>query len=185
MDQSNVLLILAALAAVVLLAWAMSRRKRSERLRRRFGPEYERVADDEGSVSRAERELDRRARRAENFSIRPLKPDRRRMYRQKWFAQQARFVDQPKAAIDDADHLVEEVMEERGYPVAEFEQRAADISVDHPEVVEKYRAAHEIAVRERRGQASTEDLRQAMIYYRDLFIELLEDPGPGGRRATT
>ena len=95
-----------------------------------------------------------------------------------WTDQQARFVDEPKAAVVEADRLVEEVMKERGYPVGEFDQRAADISVDHPKVVQNYRAAHEITLREQRGQASTDDLRNAMIYYRDLFRELLEEPGP-------
>jgi hypothetical protein len=101
-------------------------------------------------------------------------------FAQKWNEQQARFVDEPKAAVVEADHLVEEVMKERGYPVGEFEQRAADISVDHPRLVENYRAAHEITLREQRGQASTEDLRAAMIYFRDLFRELLDEPAPLG-----
>jgi len=95
-----------------------------------------------------------------------------------WSDQQARFVDEPKAAVVEADRLVEEVMKERGYPVGEFDQRAADISVDHPHVVQNYRAAHEITLREQRGQATTDDLRNAMIYYRDLFRELLEEPQP-------
>jgi hypothetical protein len=101
-------------------------------------------------------------------------------YAQRWNEQQARFVDEPKASVDEADQLVVEVMKERGYPVGDFDQRVADISVAHPRMVEHYRAAHEIALREERGQASTEDLRTAMIYYRDLFRELLDEPGPLG-----
>ena len=114
------------------------------------------------------------------LSIRPLPRDVSARYALKWNEQQARFVDEPKAAVVGADHLVEEVMKERGYPVGEFEQQAADVSVDHPRVVENYRAAHEIALRDQRGQATTEDLRSAMIYYRDLFRELLDESEPMG-----
>ena len=180
MDQSNTVLIaVVVLLAVAVIGWVVSRRQRTDHLRRHFGPEYERLAEERGT-SKAERELADRARRVEKLSIRPLNPERRRMFSKRWEDQQARFVEQPKEAIDEADHLVEEVMKERGYPVGDFDQKAADISVDHPHVVDKYREAHAIALRERRGEASTEDLRQAMIYFRDLFMDLLEDPMPRG-----
>jgi hypothetical protein len=161
------------------------RRQHTAHLRRHYGPEYDRLVDEKGRRSRAEAELDERSKRVERLTIRPLSPDRRDRYNERWKQQQARFVDEPKAAIEDADHLVEEVMTERGYPVGEFEQRVADISVDHPRVVQNYRAAHDIAMRERTGQATTEDLRRAMLYYRDLFMDLLEDSSvnPGMRGA--
>ena len=176
MDQTTAVVIVVALVVFAVITVFVLRQKRTTELRRQFGPEYDRLVQEKGSAGRAEAELSSRTKRVERLSIQPLPPDRRRRYAERWKEQQARFVDEPKAAIDDADHLVEEVMKERGYPVGAFDQKVADISVDHPRVVERYRAAHEIAERERRGQASTEDLRQAMIYYRDLFVELLEEP---------
>ena len=176
MDQSMVLMLV--IGAVVLLAviWMVTRQRHTRDLRTQYGPEYDRTVREIGSSRRAETELDRRARRVKHYDLRSLPRDVVSRYAQRWNAQQARFVDEPKAAVAEADHLVEEVMRERGYPMAEFEQRAADISVDHPRVVENYRTAHEIAMRERQGQANTEDLRHAMICYRELFRELLEDP---------
>ncbi len=180
MDPRTAWWILAAVVVVAIIVWVALRERRTESLRRRFGPEYERTVRERGSAARAEAELSSRAQRVDHLAIRPLPPEHQRDYVERWRQQQARFVDEPREAIDQADHLVEDVMRERGYPVAEFDQRVADISVDHPRVVENYRAAHDIATRERRGQASTEDLRRAMVYYRDLFMELLEDPGPRG-----
>ena len=121
------------------------------------------------------------AQRRDQFEIRDLEPAARDRYAERWRAAQRRFVDQPGPAVGEADALVMEVMRDRGYPVAdEFDQRAADISVDHPEVVEHYRAAHGISGRATAGEASTEDLRQAMVHFRELFVELLgEDDGPG------
>ena len=169
--------------AVVLLVmfgivWTVFQRRRSQALRERFGPEYERMLGEHGSRRKAEHELHERKRRVEHLSLRPLPADLRSRYVEAWSREQARFVDEPKQAVSEADHLVEEVMRERGYPVGEFDQQVADVSVDHPRVVENYRAAHEIAQRHERGLASTEDLRKAMVYYRDLFRELLEDPQP-------
>lgn len=175
MNLSTAMVLVVGLVVVAAIAWMMLRRRHSRELRAHFGPEYDRLVEQRGKPSRAEAELDRRARRMARLSIRPLGRDAITRYAQEWNAQQTRFVDEPKAAVVEADHLVEEVMRERGYPVGEFEQRAADISVDHPQLVENYRAAHEIAVREHRGQANTEDLRNAMIHYRELFRELLED----------
>ena len=181
MSQTTAILLILGLVVVLAIAWMISRRRHSKELRAHFGPEYDRLVHEKGTPKSAEAELDQRAKRVKKLLIKPLPKDESVRYAQLWEAQQARFVDEPKAAVVEADHLVEEVMKERGYPVGEFEQRAADISVDHPQVVEKYRAAHDIAVREQRDQASTEDLRNAMIYYRDLFRVLLEDePRPAG-----
>jgi hypothetical protein len=167
--------VLVALVIVALVAWMFYREKRSRELHRRFGPEYDRMVGERGSRGQAEAELDRRAKRVDRLSIRPLAADKRSRYSAMWNEQQARFVDEPETAVNEADRLVEEVMKERGYPVGDFEQRAADVSVDHPQVVENYRAAHGIVERQRRGEASTEELRRAMVYFRDLFRELLED----------
>jgi hypothetical protein len=165
-------------AVVALAVWALMRRNRSERLARRFGPEYERVVNRVGDKTKAEAELDARARRREALRIVPLPADERERFARDWASAQARFVDDPTAAIAEADRLVEEVMNRRGYPMAEFEQRAADISVDHPRTVETYRAAHALAIGSQRGEVSTEDLRQAMVHYRELFAELLGTPEP-------
>ena len=167
--------IIVALLIFGAIAWMYLRQRRTGELRQQFGPEYDRELDQQGGRRRAEAELERRTRRVKRLAIRPLPPAERVSYAERWNDQQSRFVDDPMAAVDEVDHLVEEVMERRGYPVAEFEQQAADISVDHPQVVENYRAAHAIALRQQRGEAGTEELRKAMIYYRTLFEELLRD----------
>ena len=174
MSNQTAIVLIVGLIVVGMLAWAFLRRKRTMILRDRFGPEYDLQVREHGR-GRAEAELDRRSRRVERLAIRPLPPADRDRYADMWRGEQARFVDDPKSAVHEADRLVEEVMRRRGYPVGEFEQRAADISVDHPLVVENYRAAHDIATRLERGNAATEDLRQAMIHYRTLFEDLLED----------
>jgi hypothetical protein len=179
--------IVAVIAVLVLgfLVWATLRQRRSGDLRARFGPEYDRLVRARGNPA-AERELDWRTEHVRHLSIRPLRPDERERYAQAWRKRQGRFVDDPAGAVLDADGLVEEVMRVRGYPVGDFERQVADVSVDHPRVVEHYRAAHEIALRQRRGQASTEDLRQAMIDYRALLDELLErGPVSGGRESVS
>jgi hypothetical protein len=178
MDTTTLL----AIAVVVLLlviaagvAWyATDQRRRRDRLRDRFGPEYERTVEDVGNRRRAEEELEVRAARVEKLEIRRLGADEQRRFAEEWRVIQTRFVDEPSAAVDDADHLVGEVMEARGYPVADFDQRAADVSVDHPQVVDHYRIAHDIAVRERANGGDTEALRQAIVHYRALFADLLE-----------
>jgi hypothetical protein len=180
-----VVVVAVVLLALFAVAWIVFQRSRSRALRERFGPEYEHMLGERGSRRRAEKELSERKRRVDHMSLRPLPADLRDRYAEAWSREQARFVDEPKAAVSEADHLVEEVMRERGYPVGAFDQQVADVSVDHPSVVENYRAAHAIAQRHERGQASTEDLRMAMVYYRDLFRELLDDRQPlpaGGRR---
>ena len=174
MDQT--LLILLAVVAIVIVAGIfLLQRRRSEHLRSRFGPEYEHEVEQTGSRSKAEAELARREKRVEKLTIIPLAPAKRDEFAQRWTDIQAKFVDEPPRAVAYADALLAEVMSARGYPVGDFEQRAGDISVDHPRVVEHYRAGHEIAVRHERGEASTEELRQAMIHYRALFEELVDD----------
>jgi hypothetical protein len=180
MDTSVALIVVAAIVvvgAVVIAGMLATARRRSTHLKDQFGPEYDRTVRETGDRRHAERELLERDRRVKKLPIRPLAPGEKSRYSELWHAQQARFVDNPESAVNDADHLVEEVMRVRGYPVADFERNAADISVDHPHVVEEYRAGHEIAVRHKNGQATTEDLRNAMLHYRRLFEDLLQDGG--------
>jgi hypothetical protein len=167
---------LIALAALVVIAVviAMAANRRSQRLRERLGPDYERMVDQGDSRRRVESELATRQRRVARLDIRPLDPEARDEYARQWRDTQARFVDEPAEAVRAADRLVADVMRDRGYPVEEFEQREADISVDHPQVVANYRAAHGISMAAEHGRAATEDLRQAMVHYRDLFEEFLE-----------
>jgi FtsZ-interacting cell division protein ZipA len=163
--------------AVVVAALLYSRQRRSQQLQEGFGPEYERTVEERGGDRReAEAELRERRDRRDQFEIRELEPAARDRYADRWRDAQRRFVDEPAPAVGEADALVMEVMRDRGYPVAdEFDQRAADVSVDHPEVVEHYRAAHDISGRATAGEAGTEDLRQAMVHFRGLFVELLGD----------
>ena len=178
MDQNRMIVVLVLVIAVIVvlaIAWAAMRRRRSAQLRERFGPEYDRVLQKEGDARKAEGVLEFREKHRQKFKIRPLTAADRSSFAIRWNEVQARFVDDPRGAVTVADSLVTDVMQARGYPIGEFEQRAADISVDHPVVVENYRAAHEIAMRHSSGRASTEDLRQAMVYYRLLFQELLEE----------
>jgi len=186
MDQHQVTLIVAVIALAILVAvvgFVLIRKRRSQMLRERFGPEYDRVVKKEGGVHPGEDVLQFRAKRREKLQIRSLSSSSRSDFANRWTAVQAQFVDDPKNAVVGADQLVSEVMKVRGYPVGDFEQRVADISVDHPVVVENYRAAHDVTVRHNRGQASTEDLRKAMVHYRLLFDELLEDSLPERKEA--
>ena len=157
-------------------AWMIARRRRSEHLRRRFGPEYERAVLDQGDRARGEAVLDAREKRVERLHVRPLGMADRDRFARAWNAVQARFVDDPGGAVTEADRLVAEAMRKRGYPVSEadFEQRVEYISVDHPNLVENYRAAGEIARDHERGDPTTEELRRAMVYYRALLEDLLE-----------
>jgi len=168
------IILLVVLAAVVILGAALIyRRQQSRRLKSRFGSEYDRTVGAEGGVTRAEAELAARAKRVAAYNIRPLPTADRDHYLDSWRWLQSTFVDSPKEAVTKADGLVGEVMTARGYPVDDFERGAEDLSVDHPKVVENYRAAHDIAVRLQRGETGTEDLRQAMIHYRALFEDLV------------
>jgi hypothetical protein len=164
------------IVVVGIAAFILLQKRRTEGLRTRFGPEYARTLEESGDRRLAEASLDERKKRVERFHIRPLVPGDRARFVESWHRVQTRFVDSPQSATLEADQLLGEVMQTRGYPVSDFEQRAADISVDHPLVLKNYRAAHEIALRHVQGQASTEDLRQAMIHYRTLFEELVGKP---------
>lgn len=169
-------LVIIGLIVVIAVAFLVARKRRSDHLRARFGPEYDRVVKQEGGVRRAEGVLEFREKRRDKFVIRDLTPADKVRYEANWEEVQGRFVDDPAGAVAVADQLVGDVMRARGYPVGEFEQNAADISVDYPVVVDNYRAAHSIAVRHGRGQATTEDLRRAMVHYRTLFQELVGAP---------
>jgi len=177
------------LAAVVILVIAVlavmyvrKRRSTTTDLRQKFGPEYERAVREHGSERKAEAKLVDRERRVEKLTIRDLDPSEGERFVERWGSVQSRFVDSPKGAVAEADDLVSSLMRTRGYPVSDFDQRAADISVDHPRVVDNYRTAHEIALRVGKDEATTEDLRTAMIHYRSLFEELVQAPAIVGRR---
>jgi hypothetical protein len=168
------LAVVVVLVLIALAAWYIVQKRQSERLQQRFGPEYGRTLDALGSRAKAESELKAREERVGKLTIVPLSPSDASVFSQAWANLQASFVDNPKGVVAQADQLVRELMAKRGYPVADFEHRAADISVDHPAVVENYRAAQVIAARDARGEATTEDLRNAVVHYRVLFNELLE-----------
>lgn len=162
--------------AIVILGvvWSALRTRRTQTLQDRFGREYDRTVEKAGGRREAERELAEREKRHDELELKPLSQEARERYVQDWQATQGRFVDDPTGAVSQADQLVQQVMRDRGYPVDDFEQRAADISVDHPELVERYRTANGIARASERGEASTEDLRHSVRHYRALFVELLE-----------
>jgi hypothetical protein len=177
------LAIVGVLAVLALVAWLRQRDNQSERLQQRFGPEYARAVEHLGSREKAEAELLAREQRVERLHIVALAPADAARYAQAWMLLQGRFVDSPRGALVEADRLVRELMLQRGYPMGNFERRAADISVDHPAVVDHYRAAHDIVLRDRRDATDTEDLRKALVHYRALFDELLEvAPSAAGRR---
>jgi len=166
----------AVLVVAGIVAWFSFRKRRTEKLRAQFGAEYDRAVKEDGGRRHAEAGLKERTARVDSLNIRPLTAGDRARFVESWSRVQARFVDGPGGAVTEADQLLRDVMSTRGYPVSDFEQRAADISVDHPLVMENYRTAHAIAVRQTQGQANTEDLRQAMIHYRTLFDELVGEP---------
>jgi hypothetical protein len=179
-------IIIAAVAIAIVvgvLAAYLARQRQTEGLKERFGPEYDRAVSERGEQRAAEEELAERERKREQLDIVPLAPEARDKYAGSWREVQTRFVDDPPGAVNDADRLVTDVMRERGYPIDDFEQRAADISVDHPEVVSNYRAAHAIYMKQQNGGGETEDLRQAFVHYRALFEELLDTREPAGQEA--
>ena len=170
-------LLMVAVVVLVLIAIAaffFYQKKQSQRLQQRFGPEYQRAVNELGSRTKAESELKAREKRVESLHLVPLAPPEAARFSQNWKALQSRFVDDPKGSVIEADRLVRELMEKRGYPMGDFARRAADISVDHPKVVENYRAAQAIALRAGRDKIDTEELRKAVVHYRVLFAELLE-----------
>jgi hypothetical protein len=168
---------LVVLVALAIAMWLFLKARRTKQLRSQFGPEYQRAVRSAGTASAAERDLQERQQRVEGLKITPLDEEQRARFAEAWENEQAHFVDEPRVAVEAADRLVGDVMRARGYPVSDFEQRVADVSVDHPVVVENYRVAHNIATRDRREPVDTEELRQAMIHYRALFADLLHDGG--------
>jgi hypothetical protein len=186
-DLNRQMIILAAVLVVIAAAmvWLYVRKRRhtTAGLRQKFGSEYDRAVLTHGSERKAESKLEDREKRIEKLKIGELDPMERERFAKRWESVQSRFVDSPRGAVIEADDLVSSVMKTRGYPVSDFDQRAADISVDHPRVVENYRSAHEIALRLGKDQATTEDLRTAMIHYRSLFEELVQVPSTVERKA--
>lgn len=180
MDTNNpqawviAIIVVIAVVALALFVVREQRQRQSRRLQERFGREYERAVSEHGDRTKAESELRARERRIEKLKIVPLAPAEAARFSQDWNGLQSRFVDSPKGVVMEADRLVRELMVKRGYPMGDFERRAADISVDHPALVDAYRSAQAIATRDQRGEASTEELRKAVVYYRTLFDELLE-----------
>lgn len=164
------------LILVIALAARKSRRERQQHLRARFGPEYDRALEAHGSERQAERDLERRERRVQKLHINELDAAHRIQFATDWGHAQTRFVDDPSGAVLEADELIKKVMRARGYPLEDFEHRVEDLSVDHADVVQHYRAARALAEANREGRANTEELRQALVHYRALFSELLEDP---------
>jgi hypothetical protein len=181
MDSTTMWMVVSVLATIAILAiatWMVVQRRRTERLRAQFGPEYARELERTHDRRRVEGKLDDRWKRVEHLHIRPLAPRDRARFEESWHMVQAQFVDNPGAAVAEADRLVADVMTTRGYPTAntDLEQRTADISVDHPNVVQNYRTAHDIAILHSQGMATTEELRQATIHYRSVFEELINEP---------
>jgi hypothetical protein len=177
MDQQTAMIVaIAVVVAAILLiaAWTYARQRRHRHLRERFGPEYDRTVQAVGTTGKAEAILDARERRVRGFDIRPLGRPQAEAFLREWRRVQTRFVDDPDAAVEEADRLVAQVMTARGYPLEDFDKRADDLSVDHPRVVENYRVARAIAARRERGEAGTEELRQAVVNYRALFEDLLD-----------
>lgn len=172
-ESTYIIIAVVAVAVVLVVAFALWRSRRSRRLRDQFGPEYDRTLEDAGKRSAAERELERRRHRVEKLSLRDLEPEERRDFGRRWRGLQVDFVDRPAEAVEAADKLIGAVMVARGYPGGNFDQRVADASVEHAQLVPDYRLARQIAERSRRGEASTEELRQAVVCYRNLFQEML------------
>jgi hypothetical protein len=174
MDMNLIATLAIVLLLLVIAGALLTRRRRSRKLAERFGPEYAHTVGALGSRGKAEAELREREKRVAGLHIVPLLPQDAARFRESWNSLQARFIDNPQGALAEADLLVRDLMQKRGYPMGDFERNAADVSVDHPRVVEHYRAAHGLALRDREGRASTEDLRQAVVHYRALFADLLE-----------
>jgi hypothetical protein len=181
--MSTTLMVVLVVAAVVLVAafgYVLANRARTQRLRRRFGPEYDRAVERHGTRAAAERELMSRRKRHAELELRELDPRQRERYREQWTAVQEEFVDRPAEAVEQAGRLVTVVMGERGYPTRDFDEQVETLSVEHARTLDHYRRGHEISERAARREAGTEELRQAMVHYRALFEELLGTPATGG-----
>ena len=178
MDPNLLIVALVILALIAVALFLQQRKSRSDHLRRDFGPEYGRAVRDLGSREKAESELLARRKRVQKLDIVPLSPADAQRFSQQWRSLQARFVDNPRGVLAEADLLLQELMEKRGYPAADFDQRAADVSVQHPAMVEHYRAAHDLTERDRSDEVDTEGMRQAVIHYRALFADLLQTQDP-------
>ena len=179
MSSSSIIFLVLLIVVAGVAAFALFRyveEKRTRHLREKFGPEYGRLEKETGSRRAAEKRLEKREERVEKFAIHPLTAEERQRFSAEWQTVQVEFIDNPKASLAHADDLLGTVMAARGYPVTDFAQRSADLSVDHPAVVQHYHAAHNVALAHRRGEANTEDMRQAMIHYRALFDELVAEP---------
>lgn len=185
MDQTTIIVIAAVIIVLCIAGFVLMQRRRTANLQSSFGPEYDRALRETGDKRKAEAELQERQKRVEKLSIRPLDSGQRERFTGEWQRIQAEFVDSPENSIRDADILLQDVMTTRGYPVKNFDQVAADISVDHPTVVQHFRAAHEIAVRHEHGEGDTEDLRKAMINYRALFDELVTEGSESEKKTPT
>ena len=181
MDKTTIAIVaffaVGVVIAIIAAIWLYSAKRRTKALRSKFGPEYNRTARAEGDAAQAEQILQERENRVEKLNIKPLNQEQRNEFADAWEHAQAEFVDDPTAAVAHADVLVQEVMQVRGYPVVDFEQRVADVSVDHPAVAQNYRLAHEIAIDHEHEDVGMEKLRQAMLHYRALFADLLHDGG--------
>lgn len=175
LSATQIAIIVAVIVVIVGVVVFYLQKRRSEQLRQHFGPEYDRAVAEGGGRRHAEAVLEQRTERVKKFHIRPLSVEDRTRFTEQWDRVQAHFVDAPAGAVAEADQLLGDIMATCGYPMGDFEQRAADISVEHPIVTQNYRSAHEIALRQARGQTSTEDLRRAMIHYRALFDDLVND----------
>jgi hypothetical protein len=175
-NSQTLIVVASVIVAIIVIAvvWTYSQRQRRVRLRERFGPEYDRAVEAAGTPTKAEAILEDRTRRVERLKIRSLSQEQADSFAREWRQIQGQFVDDPNGAVEAADRLVGQVMAARGYPLDDFETRAADLSVDHPRVVENYRIARSVAIRREKGQAETEELRQAVVNYRTLFEDLLE-----------
>lgn len=176
MNLTTIIIIIVVVVVLVLLGSAgVVWQRRSSRLKKKFGPEYEREVDEKGSRRKAESELRSREKRHESLNLVPLSDKTAESYREDWDKIQNRFVDEPGTAVDDADRLVVRIMRDRGYPVDDFEQRAEDVAVEHPDVAQYYRQAHDVAIARQRGRADTEQLRESVTSYRKLVNALLDE----------
>jgi FtsZ-interacting cell division protein ZipA len=176
MNTSSIIVMVVAAVAVIVIVALLWKARRTQKLKSRFGPEYERAINEAGSRNRAEARLEKLEKRVQRFHLIPLSQAANTDFLAQWQKIQFLFVDDPRVALAQADQLIQKLMAARGYPMADFDQRALDISVDHPLVFEQYRLGHEIALRHAQGQASTEEMRHAMIHYRTLFNALSGEP---------